>query len=110
MKTVQLRFQGHSDDTFGEYGVSQIDADNNANGKPIVFRVTSLDAGLRVYGFYGGVHFPPHSPPCWIIGIQQLDEDVPIPDWPIKFETADSGYSPVLVIEVSDTFTIELMR
>ena len=34
-EAIKLRFEGYSDDTFGEYGVTNDDYDNSASGKPI---------------------------------------------------------------------------
>lgn len=101
MKT--LKFQGYSDDTFGEYGVTNDDCDNCANGKPIHCLITADDGAMFVTGLYsvnpiGGV---------WTIGISQLDEDVKIPAWPIRFTTSDTGYSPVLEIDVPDGFSLK---
>lgn len=94
---VPLSFQGHSDDTFGEYGRSNQDSDNCATGRPIVFKVVCPDgAGLHVWGLYGVGQSPRDAPGCWVIGIQQLDEDVPLPDWRMRWYSA--GYSPILEI------------
>jgi hypothetical protein len=110
---MKLRFEGFSDDTFGE-SATGIDHDNCANGKPIVFRVTAGNNGLFVFGVYDCVRhiFPDSLPACWMIGIQQIDEDVPIPDWNIGFENSTSnryscGHSPVLLIDAPDDVKIE---
>ncbi len=39
---------------------------------------------------------------CWSIGICQIDEDVPIPQWESSFSTHEKGYSVVLTIQVPD--------
>ena len=46
---------------------------------------------------------------CWCIGIQQLDEDVPIPDWArdVKVTMAKRGYSVVYELNVPDDIIIE---
>lgn len=106
--TKQLRFEGCSDDTFGEYGVTKIDDDNASSGRPIVFRVRAEGEGFYVYGFYDPKGVPESSPACWIIGIQQLDEDRIIPRWPMRFEGI--GYSPVLFIDAPDDVEVELVR
>lgn len=41
-----------------------------------------------------------------MIGVAQLGEDQPIPDWPIRYLTAGNGYSPVLVIEAPEDVTV----
>lgn len=37
-----------------------------------------------------------------MIGVAQLGEGQPIPDWPMKYRTAENGYSPELIIEVPE--------
>ncbi len=97
MKT--LHFEGHSDDTFGEYNVTNEDHDNCANGKPIWFLVKAGDDELFVVGQYC-----PFDATGWMIGVAKSDEDdeAPMPDWPMRFERSSRGYSPRLVIEAPD--------
>ncbi len=97
----KLRFEGHSDDTFGEYDYFHDDYDCCASGRPIVFKLTCGDEGLFVYGQYNGKDWPDETPGCWMIGIQQLDEDQPL-RWPMRFEVGECGYSPALIIEAPD--------
>ena len=106
MKT--LKFAGASDDTFGDEETGT-DHDNCANGKPMVFRVlsSSVAEGLFVWGQYSGRDWPASAPGCWVVGVQQLEEDVPLPGWPIRFETAPNGYSPLLLIDAPDDVTVE---
>ena len=42
-----------------------------------------------------------------MLGISQIEEDVPLPDWPIRWETAKNGYSPLLIVEAPDDARIE---
>lgn len=86
MKT--LKFQGHSDDIFGEYNV--IKDEEAAYDK--LCRIQVGDA-LIVHGLYvaGGV---------WMVGISQVDEDTSIPDWPMRWTS--EKYSVVLEIDVPD--------
>jgi hypothetical protein len=104
-----LRFEGHSDDTFGEILAFRDTADNCASGKPIVWEVTSesRNEGLRVWGEYAGRDWPREGPACWMIGVQPLDEDVPIPPWAMGFEPGKCGYSPALIIHAPDDVTID---
>ena len=46
---------------------------------------------------------------CWSIGFQQLDEDVPIPEWArmLEMSTADRGYSVKMTMTVPDDVKIE---
>lgn len=107
MKT--LRFEGYSDDTFGEYATANEDYDNCASGEPIVFKVWSISAndGLYVVGQYC-------PGPCtgWLIGVARLndDDDRHMPEWPMRFErSADKNhtYSPALFIDAPDDATVE---
>ena len=94
-----LKFYGYSDDTFGEYAVTNEDVDNCANGTPIQCRLDSSKGSMFVIGQYAR-----NNNPCWDIAIGQADEDVPIPHWPMQF-TAE-GYSTVLEIGVPDDTTL----
>ena len=97
----ELRFEGHSDDTFGEYGWFREDYDCCASGAMIVFKVTDPRGnGLHVCGQYSGKQWPDAMPGCWLVGIQQLEEDVPLPNWPMRWEMSDAGYSPTLFVSV----------
>lgn len=107
----KLVFEGHSDDTFGEYESFHDDYDCCASGALIVWQVEALDgSGLNVVGQYGGRDWPGECPGCWLIGVQQMEEDTPLPDWPMRFETSDSGYSPRLIIEVPDEITLRCLN
>lgn len=110
-----LIFRGYSDDTFGEYGRTNDDYDNSANGDLIVFKVhvpNALDLGLYVWG-----HYSPKGGPqtgCWVIGVQQLDEGIPLPSWPMRFETHKEGdriyYSPNLIIDAPGNVVVEHVK
>lgn len=39
----------------------------------------------------------------------RLADDVPIPEWPIRIERSEAGYSPRLVIEAPDDVTVKLL-
>ncbi|NID06615.1 hypothetical protein HBF26_17100 [Luteibacter jiangsuensis] len=112
MKT--LRFEGYSDDTFGEYAVTKDDFDNCASGEPIEYLITAPsepDAGLIVTG----QHCPEHSG-SWLIGIANFDPDFtdrPIPNWPARFVPATDArffYNPVLEIDVPDDFVLRCLQ
>jgi hypothetical protein len=95
-----LRFEGHSDDTFGEYGVTMDDHDNCANGTPIAFLVSAGNDRLSVVGKYNG---------CWLIGTQLVMEGDALPSWPMRFE-AEHDYSHALVIDVPDDATVKFAK
>lgn len=94
MKTFE--FYGHSDDLLvctgpgyaEEVGCYQV---------PGVYRVASPGgaSGLFVVG-----HYAPTGAGCWSVGVSPLDEDVPIPDWPIRISAR--GYTTVLQVDLPD--------
>ena len=107
--TRVFRFQGSSDDTFGDVSPRGDDYDNCASGKPIVWLVKAGADRLLVWGQYA-----PNEAPCagWVIGIANALDDrdeLPIPAWPMRFEQGDAPYSPTLVIEAPDGAEMELV-
>lgn len=105
-----FHFEGHSDDTFGEYNVKYDDYDNCASGEPIYFTLSHGDDGVLVSGQYC-----PGSASGWVIGVgSYLDADgdtKPLPSWPMRFEHSKLGYSPRLVVEAPDETVLTcLMR
>lgn len=100
-----LRFYGNSDDTFGEYGVTDDDYDNCASGKPIAYKVSASDGELIVVGQYAP---RPTDSGCWMIGVM-LVEDKPLPPWIITFESQHE-YSHALAIEAPDDVKVECIN
>lgn len=105
MATITI--YGTSDDLVeveiqGEYGQEGVELDAYDRGQTICLTIPD-ETGMRVYAEYsptdlgGGV---------WMIGVAQLGEDKPIPDWPIRYLTAENGYSPALVIEAPESVTV----
>lgn len=99
----KLCFEGCSDDTFGEYGLTNDDVDNCGSGNPIQCLISSTEGSLLVIGQYGTLHL---DNGCWIIGISMAKENSEIPNWPISYKMAESGYSPQLFISVPDDATL----
>ncbi|MBQ9898537.1 MAG: hypothetical protein IJM44_03670 [Ruminococcus sp.] len=93
MKT--LRFEGHSDDTFGEYETTHDDVDNCGSGRPIQCVVEADSTALVVTGQYNR-----HGTGTWDIGISLQDEELSLPDWDIR--VSFEGYTTVLEIDVPD--------
>lgn len=111
MKT--LRFEGHSDDTFGEMGIDGTDYDNCSSGEPIVFSVTAENEGqtdgVLVYGMYANEVMPKGSPRAWMVGIQNLEDDQQLPEWNFRIvQGEDCDYSPTLLMDVPDNYEIKL--
>ena len=44
-------------------------------------------------------------PGCWAIGLMQLNEDVALPDWPMRW--SNNAYSIVLDIDVPEGARVE---
>ena len=113
-----LRFEGHSDDTFGETAVFHDDFDCCANGKPIVWEVKAGDQGLMVWGQYNGRDWPKEAPGAWMIGVQPLDADcaatgrecAPLPDWAIRFANGQRDYSPALLIDAPEGVVLRCLN
>lgn len=100
---VTVTICGASDDRveveiLGEDGRIDFEADAFDRGRSIFLRLAD-GTGMRVYAEYsptdlgGGV---------WMIGVAQLGENQPIPDWSMKYRTAENGYSPELIIEAPE--------
>jgi hypothetical protein len=105
----KLVFEGHSDDTFGEYESFKDDYDCCASGALIAFKLTDRDGnGLIVCGQYGESKWPKPMPACWVVGVSLLDEDTPIPNWPMAYTY--EGYSPILTIIAPDDVTMECLN
>lgn len=96
---VTLRFSGYSDDVFGEYKEVKEEIDNCASGKPIQCRISSSEGELLVAGQYDQ-----NKNGCWSISLSQVEEDVPIPNWPVRFSS--EGYTAVLEIDVPDDYKV----
>jgi len=111
-----LRFEGCSDDTFGEVEHFRDDYDNCATGKPIEYLVL----GPLVYGqeqlgiVVTGQHCPGNSG-SWLIGVANYDpkfSDSDFPRWPMRIEAQNyrNGFQPSLVIEAPEGVTIRCMQ
>jgi hypothetical protein len=103
-----LQFEGMSDDTFGETNVFMDDYDNCASGKPIKWRVKANDGSLIVIGKYAL-----YGTGGWLIGVapdDYADDEVHIPDWPIRITRSMAEYSPMLHIEAPDDVSIECLE
>ncbi len=103
-----LRFEGHSDDTFGEVDHFQDDFDNCASGKPIEYLVRDPATGLGVV--VTGQHCPGKSG-SWMIGVANYDpnySDADFPRWPMRIEPQAyrNGFQPSLVIEAPAGVTL----
>lgn len=90
-------FGGYSDDTFGEFSLTDDDYDNSASGEPIVYELKRPDgSGIVVVG--------QHAPfsDGWLIGCATLDESKPVDDWRIETEPSHEGYRGRMQVTAPD--------
>lgn len=103
---MKLEFEGYSDDTFGEYGVTGEDVDNCGTMEPIQCVVDGGEYGrLMVIGQYSKASC---NNGCWMIGISKVEEEDVLPDWNISLLQGDMEYSPVLELEIPDNINVAL--
>lgn len=92
-------FEGYSDDTFGEYGITSIDHDDGASGSVRYFTVSRPDGeGVLITGQY-------NSADVWHIGMSLLDEDKPLnkDEWQIYFEpNEEAAYRNRMIVDAPD--------
>lgn len=98
-----LRFEGYSDDTFGEYAHTNNDYDNCASGESIEFLVEDPSTGFAL--IVTGQHCPGNSF-GWLIGVSNGNINMPFPSWPMKFQPQDKPFlgaeNPCLLIEAPE--------
>ncbi|WP_289290388.1 hypothetical protein [Sporofaciens musculi] len=97
MKT--LRFEGYSDDTFGEYGLTGDDIDNCASMNPIQCVVDCGEYGrLMIIGQYSQASC---ANGCWMVGVSKVEEYDDFPNWDMRLrEGVETKYSPALEIDL----------
>lgn len=105
MRTFE--FYGHGDDVFQ---CGPIDSQSGIEGQLIEedvygFSVACGDnLGLALIANYAGVGV---NGPIWTIGIAQLDEGIPIPEWNIRLDTAKNGSSPRITMDIPEGAVIK---
>jgi hypothetical protein len=101
-----LRFEGYSDDTFGEVLHTQDDHDNCASGEPIEYLVQDPATGSSIV--VTGQHCPGSSL-GWMIGTANYRQcgEFKIPAWPMHF--VPDGDSYALVIEAPEGVTLRCL-
>lgn len=100
MKT--LRFEGGSDDLFGEYNVTMEEECNDGCRRPIVFEVKADGKSIYVIGRYSTC-----GQGTWGIEVAPADEDN-LPDWTMRMSF--KGYSSILEIDVPDDVSVEYVK
>lgn len=96
----ELSFFGYSDDCRDIEGII-----DDEDYHPAVKIMASDGTGLYVVWSYSEVI----NNGCWMVGFQQLDEDIPIPDWAsnIRLTTVPHGYSVRVSILIDDDTDLE---
>lgn len=89
----ELRFYGASDDLFECEGA--IREEIGCFGVAGIYHLRSSKGEMQVVANYT-------DNSCWAIGVRQVKENKPIPNWPSSFSTHDSYYSVVLTLQVPD--------
>ena len=110
----QLRFEGYSDDTFGEVEHFKDDYDNCASGDPIRYLVSvTNDDGVVQAIVVTGQHG--QNSAGWSIAVENFDptfNDADFPRWPMRIEPQNfrNGFQPSLVIDAPDGVTINCLE
>lgn len=110
MKT--LRMYGASDDLIEASGVAgAIEASGVAGADEFGAWCSGEIAATFVLGGRMRIHALYTKVGCWGFAISQVDEDVQLPDWPIRISQYNdgirpSGYSTLLEIDVPDDATL----
>lgn len=101
-----LKFYGYSDDTFGEYGVTNQDVDNCASLKPIQCIVNCEGKRIMVVGQFSAASC--HNG-CWLVGAIKVEESDEWPDWLVRlYQSDETPYSACLEIDLpSHEFSLE---
>lgn len=95
-----LTFYGTSDDLFEIEGTTGDEPDEiGCFQRAVAVEIRQQDHGLIVTGQYalGGA-------PTWSIGLAPIDEDQPMPDWPLSW--AFEGYTAKLTVHAPDHATV----
>ena len=106
-----LKFWGTSDDLFEIDGTAGNEPDEvGCFDRPAVAKIEAADGAVCVVALYA----PANAAACWAIGLMPVDENVPIPPWPVTFTLAGSRpgheYSAGLTITVPDGAVVSVVR
>lgn len=98
-----FEFIGHSDDTFGEYGVTNDDYDNCASGDVISYLISDPNTGatLRVTGQHC-----PGDAQSWRIGVDIDEEHNGLEVFDARFRLTTGRRLPVLEVTCPDRCTL----
>jgi hypothetical protein len=97
MKTLTM--YGASDDLVeadGIPGADEFDCYQPRPGEDIHASFV-LGGRMRIRAIYDG---------CWSFAIGQVEEETPLPDWPIRISQHERGYSTLVEIDVPDDVSL----
>lgn len=94
-----MKIYGASDDLIEVEDIKGADEFGAYGSEPIrdEFIVAGSGGQLRLIAIYDG---------CWSFAIAPVDEDVPIPNWPVRVSLGERGYSTLLEIDTPPDATI----
>jgi len=101
----EFRFYGASDDLFEMEGHESEEIGCYETGA--AYQLNSKDGELVIFAQYCP---KPIKGATWVIGVTMPEEDDDIPDWPMRFETHERKYSPVLIVEAPDDTTAMVVK
>ncbi len=104
--TKTLRFEGHSDDIFGEYEATGTEYCNCASGEPIEYLVNDPTHGLGVV--VTGQFCPGSHTVGWSIAVANFQPEKPLPSWPMRFDP--DGDWNALVIEAPEGVVVSCLN
>lgn len=91
MKTA--KFYGASDDLIEVEGIKGENEFTASADGPLAASF-NLGGKMRVHAFYDG---------CWSFAVGQVDEDIPLPAWPVRItQHPETKYTVLLEIDVPD--------
>lgn len=95
-RIMSVTIYGASDDLIeiaGCKGADEFNASMKDNDNPLMaeFVLSGEGGQIRIVALYDG---------CWSFAIAPVDEEVPIPAWPIKMSLHERGYSTLVEIDV----------
>lgn len=95
---LRMKMYGASDDLIEVEGIPGSDEFEADGGNDLLMGSFVVGGVIRVRAIYDG---------CWSFSVGQVDEDVPLPEWPISLgQHPECDYSALLEIEVPDHTTI----
>jgi len=99
--TKKLTFTGHSDDLFCVSINDQPHEEIDCFSQKAIYILEAESGTILVIGKYS-------YDGTWLIGIMQVGEECPIPDWKMEIKAnPDCSYSPLLIIECPDDIKVD---